>query len=342
MHLHSAVEQLPALRNRSVSAVELLEASIERFTQSHARLNAIVVRDFERAMAAARAADRALATGDRRPLLGLPMTVKESFNVAGLQTTWGITGTDAIPVMQDSVAVARLRAAGAVLLGKTNAAAQLADWQTFSPVYGVTNNPWDLARAPGGSSGGSAPALAASLVALELGSDINGSLRVPAHFCGVYAHRPTFATTPSRGHAPPGTPTLSIAPAVDLAAVGPTARTADDLHLALSVLAGPDDAEAVAYSLQFPPPPAMRLQDLRVLVLLEHPLIALSGEVRGVFEQFSLNLQRAACQVARSSPRLPDLTLIADTFGRLLMSFFGADMPAVVYEGLQNAVRSMP
>lgn len=342
MNFASVGEQMRALHTGAISAVELLDASIAQIAKFDANLNAVVVRDFERARTAAHAADAARAHGDQRALLGLPMTVKESFNVAGLPTTWGIPGTEALRIESDSVAVARLRAAGAVILGKTNVAAQLGDWQCANPVYGVTNNPWDLQRTPGGSSGGSAASLAAGYVALELGSDLNGSLRVPAHFCGVFAHRPTFALTPTRGQAPPGTPTISVNANVDFATVGPMARTADDLKLALSVLAGPDDAEAVAYRLQLPQPRAERLQDLRVLVLLDHPLINLSVEVRRAFEQLENNLQRIGCKTARASPLLPDLTTIATTFGRLLMAFFGADMPAEAYEGVQQAVRAMP
>jgi amidase len=141
--------------------VELLDQLIERIEAHDGPINAVVVRDFERAHVAAVGADAALALGDRRPLLGLPMTVKEAFNVAGLATTWGIPGSGTQEVKQDAVAIARLKQAGAVIVGKTNVCAQLADWQTFNPVYGTTNNPWDLRRTPGGSSGGSAAALAA-------------------------------------------------------------------------------------------------------------------------------------------------------------------------------------
>ena len=126
-----------------------------------------------------------------------------------LPTTWGIPGTQTIPVRESAVVVSRLEAAGAIILGKTNLAMQLADWQSSNPVYGTTNNPWDVNRTPGGSSGGSAAALAAGFVSLELGSDLNGSLRIPAHCCGVYGHRPTFAVVPTRGFSPPGVPVLS-------------------------------------------------------------------------------------------------------------------------------------
>src|SRR6185437_5998887 len=195
-------------------------------------INAVVVRDFDRAREAARAADAALARGERRPLLGLPMTVKESNNVAGLPTTWGFEPFKDFRASDDAVAVARLRAAGAVILGKTNIPPFLADWQSNNPVYGRTRNPYDLARSPGGSSGGAAAALAARMIPLEFGSDIGGSIRVPAAFCGVYGHKPSFDLVPLRGHQPPGAEGGS---GILLAVVGPLARTARDLSLALDV-----------------------------------------------------------------------------------------------------------
>jgi len=324
MPFHTAREQIAALAAGEVSSVELLDRSIKRIEAADGVLNAVAVRDFERARSAALQADAALARGERRPLLGLPISVKESFNVAGLPTTWGISGTEQIPIHEDSVAVARLKSSGAVLLGKTNVAAQLADWQTFNPVYGVTNNPWDITRTPGGSSGGSAAALAAGYVALEMGSDLNGSMRIPAHCCGVFAHRPTFALAPTRGQAPPGTPMLSVNADVEFATIGPMARSANDLALALDVLAGPDDAQAVAYKVQLPAPRATRLRDFRVLVLDEHPWGPLSADVHDAVNSFAVNLGKAGCKTARSSPLLPDLGTMAGTFVKLLMAFFGA------------------
>ena len=184
----SARELVNALAERRIGALELTDVAIARIEAVDGPINAVVVRDFDRAREAARAADAALSRGERRPLLGLPMTVKESHNVAGLRTSWGVEMFGHWIAPTDSVGVARLKAAGAVILGKTNIPPFLADWQSDNPIYGRTNNPLDLSRSPGGSSGGAAAALAAGMVPLEFGSDIGGSIRVPAAFCGVFGH----------------------------------------------------------------------------------------------------------------------------------------------------------
>jgi amidase len=263
------------------------------------------------------------------------MTVKEAHNVAGLPTTWGIPGTEKFVAREDAVAVARLRAAGAVVLGKTNVAMLLADWQSDNPVYGVTNNPWDFKRTPGGSSGGAAAALAAGYVSLEFGSDLAGSLRVPAHFCGIFAHKPSHGLVPLRGHAPPGTPSLGVEVPVDLAVVGPMARTARDLELALDVVAGPDDAEAMAYRLVMPPPRHVDLQGFRVFVLDHHPLLPTAGVVRSALDNLADRLARRGCKIGRSSPHLPALDVMGRLYMQLLMAFLGADLPPEGYRRLQ-------
>ncbi|MEK9969988.1 MAG: amidase [Ferrovibrio sp.] len=342
MEFRTATELVAALRARQVSASELAEQAIAAMEAADDRLNAVPVRDFERARAAARAADAALARNDAGALLGLPMTVKESFNVAGLPTTWGIPGTSQIPVTQDAVAVTRLKAAGAVILGKSNVSTVLADWQATNAVYGTSNNPWDVTRTPGGSSGGAAAALAAGYVALELGSDLGGSLRIPAHFCGVYAHKPTLDLLPRRGHTPPGSPALSVVPHHDLPVIGPMARSAADLMLALDVLAGPDAAEAVAYRLDLPPPRHAALRDYRVLVIDRHPRVPTDAAVRGAIDTLVARLEQAGCSVAHSSPLLPSLDLIGSTYLRLVMAFMGGTMPEPDYLVARQQAAGIP
>ena len=225
------------IRRRELSSAELLSLVLQRIERHDGAINAVVVRDAERATVRAREADAALARGERwGPLHGVPITVKESFAVAGWPTTYGFEEHRANLARRHAVTVQRLLDAGAVLLGKTNVPVDLADWQTFNPVYGTTANPWDTGRTPGGSSGGSAAALAAGFTALELGSDIGASIRNPAHYCGVYGHKPTWGVVPFEGHQ---IHEADVADAVDIAVAGPLARSAVDLALALDLLAAP-------------------------------------------------------------------------------------------------------
>ena len=300
----TASQMVQALARGEVRAIDLAEAAIARIEALDGKINAVVVRDFDRARAAAKAADQALARGDRRPLLGVPMTVKEANHTVGMPTTWGLEPFASWTATVDAVGVARLKAAGAVILGKTNVPPNLADWQSNNPVYGRTRNPHNLERTPGGSSGGSAAALAAGMVPLELGSDIGGSIRVPAHFCGVFGHKPSWGLVPLAGHSPPA---VVGGTDIELGVIGPMARTAGDLALALSVLAGPTGDYAKAWRLDLPSPRGRRIGDFRVLILDNHPLAAVSREIVGILHGLADRLANAGAKVERRSPRLPDL-----------------------------------
>src|SRR5215207_6036667 len=317
----SARQLVAALSERKLSSAELIDQAIAQIEARDGKLNAVVVRDFERARSAAAAADAAIARGERRPLLGLPITVKEAFNVAGLPTTWGIPAFKDWQPMQDALAVTRLKAAGAVILGKTNIPLAISDWQSFNDVYGTTNNPWDLTRTPGGSSGGSAAALAAGYVALELGSDLNGSIRQPAHCCGVFGHKPSTGLVPLHGHAPPRSSPTAADGTVGLGAVGPLARTADDLELALGLIAGPDDADGIAYQLTLPAPRRQRLAEFRVLIVDTHPLMPTAVAVRAALDRLAERLVGQGAHVARASPLLPDLAEAARLHQKLVFAF---------------------
>ena len=322
-----------------MSSAELVEAAIARIEASDGAINAVVVRDFERARVAARAADRQRRSGRSGALLGLPVTVKEGFDAAGLVTSWGLPGQRAT-ARADAVLVARLKAAGAVILGKTDVPTMLTDWQTTNPVYGVTNNPWNMSRTPGGSSGGGAAAVAAGMIPLDFGSDLGGSLRIPAAFCGVYAHRPSYGLLPMRGFAPPMAPRGPFAPAIDQATVGPIARCAQDLMLALDAVAGPDDPAAIAYRLELPPARSNALKDFRVLVLMEHPLTPTAAEIRDALARLASRLEREGCEVGRDSDQVPPMIDLARTFGALLMSQMSADMPDDQYAATAGGARA--
>src|SRR5215472_15668226 len=240
------------IRRKKIGAIELLDHYLARVERHNPKLNAIIATDLPAARQRARAADRALARGKAwGPLHGVPMTIKECFDTVGMPTTWGLTELRDNRPARNAVAVDRWLVAGVTLFGKTNVPVMLSDWQSYNPIYGTTNNPWDVTRTPGGSTGGGAAALAAGLGALTMGSDLSGSIRIPAHFCGVYGHKPSLELVSMAGFQPgpwdgsPGYP-------MDLSVMGPLARSAADLALSLSVLGGANGAEANAWTWRLP------------------------------------------------------------------------------------------
>lgn len=323
LHYRTASECLDLLRSGALSALELLDASIARIEALNPDINAVVAKDYQRARECARASDAARAEGrDLGPLHGLPMTVKDSLSTAGLVTTSGAPELrDHLP-KEDAVAVQRLLEAGAIILGKTNLPIYAGDWQTYNTVYGRTNNPWDLTRTVGGSSGGAAAALAAGFIPLEYGSDIGGSIRNPAHYCGVYGHKPSYDIVPTRGHIP-GPPGTKSEP--DLGVVGPLARSAADLRLALDVTVGPDTLDRDGWKLDLPAARAERLEDFRVGVWLDDPLCPIDAPVRAELEA---TVEALSPQVQRVDVRLPfGLENIVPLYMRLLLGVIGGDMP---------------
>jgi amidase len=296
----SAIALARRIRSGKLSAADTLDQYVERHERFHARLNAIVVTDLERARKAARAIDRAIRRGDTLgPLAGVPITVKESYDVAGLPTTWGVARHTANIPQRNALAVQRLIDAGAIVWGKSNVPVLLADWQTHNPVYGTTNNPWDPARTPGGSSGGAAAALAAGLTALEYGSDIGGSIRGPAHYCGIYGHKTTFGIVPTHGHALP-----DVYAATDMSVLGPLARSAADLELALKLTAGPAGDEARALRLTLPRPAFDDFKGLRVAVVANHQVAEVDASVSAAIETLAGFLSRRKARVTLAA-KLP-------------------------------------
>lgn len=323
-----ATDLVAALRAKTLSSRELLEAILERVDRYDPEINAVVVRDVERAQVRADAADAAAAAGRWwGPLHGLPMTVKEAFDVAGLPTTSGSPDLVGYRPAADAPAVARLAAAGAVIFGKTNVPLFTADLQTYNDVYGTTSNPWDPARTPGGSSGGAAAAVAAGFSPLELGSDIGGSIRHPAHCCGVYGLKPTFGTVPLRGHipGPPGTRGRA-----DLAVAGPLARSARDLATAVAVLGGADEPEARAWRLELPRSRVEGLEGLRMAVVADHPACPIGREVADVFDATMATAAEAGALIDTDPAGLPDLAASHRLYLPLLYSVMAAGFPVSV------------
>lgn len=321
----TAVELAAMLRRKEMSSVELTEYFIGRIGRYDEKLNAVVVRDFDRALEAAKAADAALARGDvAGPLHGLPMTIKEAFDIAGLPTTWGAPQAAKNVPSQDAVVVTRYKQAGAHFLGKTNVPFMLADFQSYNEIYGTTNNPWDVGRTPGGSSGGSAATLAAGMTGLDNGSDIGGSIRNPAHYCGIYGHKPTLGVIPTRGQAPPGVPAVPQDP--DLAVVGPLARSAEDLALALDIVAGPDILEAPGWRLELPPPRKTELRGLRVALWPDDPAAPVSREIADRVATIGERLAKLGAKVSdKARPAFP-AAAAHGVYMKLLGSMMGPPM----------------
>ena len=321
-----ALETAQAIADGRTTAVAECEAAIARIEARNPALNAVVVKDYDRARADAIAADAAIAAGERRPLLGVPMTVKESYELAGQPQTWGFAEYRDNIIAHDGSTVRRLRAAGAIILGKTNVPVALADLQSVNPVYGRTVNPWDVTRTCGGSSGGSAAALASGMVPLEIGTDIGGSIRTPAHFCGVFGHKTSYGVIPLDGHRRPGTDGADR----PLSVAGPMARSAEDLAAALDVVASEILPRASITS----------LNGVRLLLLDQHPRAAVMQQIADGINAVAAKAvaQGATCQNARDiGEGLPDLGVLMDDYIRMLMIIMSGGAPTV--DGKQATVQ---
>ena len=317
-----ASELAQAIQNGDVSSLELTELYIGRVERYDDQLNSVVARDFERGLEAARAADESLARGENLgPLHGVPMTIKEAYDVEGMATTWGIPAFEHNIATEDSEYVRRLKEAGAHIFGKTNVPLELADFQSFNDIYGTTNNPWNLECTPGGSSGGSAAALAAGLTALEAGSDIGGSIRNPAHFCGIYGHKPTWGVVSGLGHALP----KDITPA-DIAVVGPMARSAEDLALSMDIVAGAEPANAAGWQLNLPRPAKTSLKDYRVAIWPNHDFAPVAQEIADRVQLVGDTLARLGATVSDSARPDTDFAANFDTYSALLWGVMAAHL----------------
>jgi amidase len=318
----TALEAARAIRSRSISSAELTGHILERIERYNPKINAIVIVTAESALALAKAADEALARGDWwGPFHGVPVTVKDTFEVAGVRTTAGSPDLANYVPTRDAPLVGRLRRSGAVIVGKTNVPLFAADMQTFNKVFGTTNNPWNTALSPGGSTGGGAAALAAGLGYVTLGSDIGGSIRNPAHFCGVYGHKPTYDVLPTTGELASLPDRQPYAPD-ELSVSGVLARGAADLRAAVEALGGPEAEDATAYRWRLPQPRGLRLQDYRIGYVLDHPLCPVVPEVKECLQSAIDALRKAG---ARLEEGWPDGVAPAEqyaTYGYLLMASF--------------------
>jgi amidase len=316
VHLRSALDQARLLRARRIGARELLDLCWSQVEKHNPRLNAVIVSDIARARKAASAADRRLKEGKPTGIFdGVAMTIKESFDWTGTPTTWGDPRFAKNIAQSDAVALTRLTDQGAIIFGKTNVPLMLADWQSFNAIYGTTSNPWDVARSPGGSSGGSAVALSVGMSALEVGSDIGASIRNPAHYCGVYGHKPTYGIVPMRGQFLPGIVTPS-----DISVAGPMARSARDLTAMLKLLAGPDGIEARATALRLPPPPQADFKSFRVAVMLTDPVSEVDQPVQDLLGQLVEFLSKRVKKLSLTARPAFATAEVMDIYIRLLRS----------------------
>jgi amidase len=334
LHYMSAAQLVALIKSKKISSAELLEVYINRFKRFNPSINALVAVDLENAKASAKKADEALARGeDQGPLHGLPMTVKDTIEAAGMPCTSGSVKLKNHMPQQDADVVKSMRGAGAIIFGKTNVPMFGQDFQTFNDVYGQTNNPWDTARVPGGSSGGAAAALAAGLTPLEIGSDIGGSIRNPAHFCGVFGHKPSYDIVSFRGHIPPfpglfpGEYTIGG----DIAVIGPLARSAADLELALGIIAGPKKPMQTAWKVELPPPRKNMLSEFKVGVWLDDPDFPVDAMVGDCLSNL---VNMLATQGARITNRRPEINFkdCHDIYTRLLTAVPNAALPKAIFD----------
>jgi amidase len=346
MLFQSATDAAGMLRRKEISSRELTELLLAQIDALNPALNAVVELRRDEALREATAADREIAQGLVRPLLGVPMTIKESFNVAGLHTTWGNPAFKDYVADSDATVVARMRGAGAIIVGKTNVHFMLADFgQTANELYGVTNNPWDATRSPGGSTGGGAAALAAGMTYLEYGSDMVGSIRIPASFCGVYGLKPSVGIVPLTGFQTPGPP-AGPSDMTYMSAIGPLGRSAGDLRTALSLTAGPEAPASHACSWALARPRHARLQDFRVGVVLDHDRSPVSSEVGALLSNAVDALSGAGATVAEGWPEGVDPVRDYESFGFHVGLFFafvqpGADSMQKLSEFIDHETRRM-
>jgi amidase len=325
----AATDLVQLLRAGELGAVELLHLHLNRLETVNALINAVVAVDEAGALAQARRADEACSRGEPLgPLHGLPMTIKDSFEVAGMPATCGFAHLTGHYPARDAEVVADLKRAGAVAFGKTNVPEGVSDLQSYNSVYGVTRNPWDLERTPGGSSGGAAAAVAAGLAPLEVGTDIGGSIRCPAHFCGIYGHKPSYTAVSLEGHIPPAP---EGGDAREMPVAGPLARDARDLELALGVIAGPSGLDRKGKRWELPVPRHERLEDFRVALLLEAEGAPVDSAYRAALERYAGELREAGLQVAELERPPVDPQHALDVYFDLLFGIIAAGGPDPVY-----------
>jgi len=321
----SVTELATAIRGRRVSAAEVLDAHLTQIQTHNPVLNAIVTLDVEGARKRAFDADEALARGELwGPLHGVPFTLKDAHSTAGVRTTTGFPALDHVP-SQDGTIAMRLKAAGGILMGKTNVATMLADpAQTSNPIFGRTNNPWNLGYTPGGSSGGAAAAVATGLTPFDIGTDLAGPIRIPAHFCGVFGLKPTEQRVSLDGLIPGLTGPRSVR---IMSCIGPIARSVDDLSLLYSIIAGADGCDTEVKPVPLDPVPKLPLTQLRVAVAPTFPGVPVATGIRQVITELAVRLERTGAIVEDAKLPAVDFRQMLSNAGELIGMCVGAFQP---------------
>ena len=339
----TATELISAIREKRICCRELLDVYHRRFERLNPAINAIVAVDFEQARLRAAAADEALARGAIwGPLHGLPMTIKDSFEIAGIPCTAGTQLLARHMPNHNAEAVAALIRAGAVIFGKTNLPAFAQDFQTYNDVFGQTNNPWDLSKTPGGSSGGAAAALCAGMTALDIGSDLGGSIRNPAHFCGLYGHKPSFNLVSLQGHIPPmpGAFPGDYAPIGEIAVAGPLARSARDLKLVMDLLVKPSKPDRVAWRLKLPPPRRERFDQFKIGLWMDDVAVPVDRQVGDCIQKMVDGLVTSGARIEDRKPDI-DFSHSYEVFWHLIVAATGAGLPQKLFDNLYNEAKSL-
>jgi amidase len=324
----SASELAEKIKSHQVTSLEAVNAYLDHIKKHNHTLNAIVILDKDAAIRRAQDADAALARGELwGPLHGVPITIKDNVATLGLKTTNSYPPTANYVPDFDATVVARLRKAGAIILGKTNLPPLAMDYQTNSPLFGITNNPWDISRTPGGSTGGGAAAVAAGLTSLEIGNDLGGSIRIPSHFCGIYGLKPTEHLVPLTGITP-GLPMKEYRSIRHLISLGPLARSIDDLKLCLTIIAGPDGTDVDVPYIPLIESKKKDLKDLRIAWTDDFGGVPVSEDTKVALKQLADKLSKAGCTVEKINPADFDFMSAWQTYGRIVDMEIGILTPS--------------
>ena len=325
------------IKNKEISSLELTQHYIERIEKYDGDINSVIVKTFDEAILAATEADEAISKKQELNILhGVPMTIKESYNIEGQNTTWGIPDFKGNIAKEDGLAVKRFKKSGAHFLGKTNVPLNLADFQSYNDIYGTTGNPWDVKTTPGGSSGGSAAALAAGFTSLEAGSDIGGSIRNPAHYCGVFGHKPSHAIIPSSGHE-----LIPNVPEPDLSVCGPLARSAKDLEIALDIMAGPIERESRGWQLNLPESRRSNLKDFKVAIWSNDEIAPVSKEIAERCEEVGKNLESVGVNVSYAAKPDHDFLKSEINYQLLLQSVMQSGMSEEEFKKIEEIANNL-